>query len=526
MAGRAHDILLQLGTQPDPDAGTLLRLRQLLDQATESEAPRLAARADRDRGYPTLYLNLRRLEQSLRQQNRPTPAALVPLMKAIEQRRPWILDMEGHQQQRLGQLRSVLKLLAGAGCRVMPVKGSALFLHYPDYVARHSNDIDLLLPGLAEMWRAVKVLEDAGHVVSSDDENPWLQTFDETGEPTLHGHVTLASPDRGRDIDIHSGNMSIGLRAMLASRIWERASVVRLDEVEVRLPTPEDIILFSLAHSCNHGFLLGKDLSDFHQIVGRERDLDWAYVLDVARRSGLGGGLRTLIDILREGRDTELVPRAVARDLRPDVCGRCLRWFRRRPGLWNLGQRIRAMCVLAGLHLVAPLPRGGRPAQVWLALRQFLRQIRLGILANPRLDWVQRPIQRLEYRPLLALCPPPPGRQILLAPLLPAEVEEFGDPQLAARWPTTLVHLEGEGMILARRGRDEVVLTAAGPFVPTANMMFYKRQLIAACSLAQFLQHHHGAALAAVAGRRAETGPQGPEPCGGRDGIKDGDRDA
>jgi hypothetical protein len=185
-------------------------------------------------------------------------------------------------------LKQVLAKLNEADLDHLLLKGFALaeFL-YPSLGMRGMSDVDLLVRR-DDLGAVDLCLEEFGYRAVDTDvagalRNPegYLSTMeyhrkDET-PPILHIHwhpVNTSVP-----ADIFSPFFSV-------DRLWEKASVVHLDDVETRILSPEHLLLYLCEHALrvNHSFdrlILVYDI--FQALTFHKNHIDWDAVIDESR---------------------------------------------------------------------------------------------------------------------------------------------------------------------------------------------------------------------------------------------------
>lgn len=293
---------------------------------------RLADYASFQKVIPQTYANARRLLE--------TPAA--------ELGQYLIEKLESEYRERLYQRRVlypqavelIRSLLVERRIEHLFFKGTQLATLYDPEVPRQSNDIDLMLPDIAAFCAAAGALGEAGFDIYYE-ETPWLARHIDRGRrgaeaAILTGHVTLRRliENLSLKVDLHVRNMSVNeLGELLCGWLWERA--------QGEFPSREDALLILVAHAVNHSYLIQKDYNDLYALLkNHAADLDWAYIAENVRRSGLGPMLGFMLDIVRQHYTAEIVPEEAGPLLKASGVGKALttRGIRRgwRPGMpWS-----------------------------------------------------------------------------------------------------------------------------------------------------------------------------------------------
>ena len=174
----------------------------------------------------------------------------------------------------------VLHVLSRRGIAPVLLKGSALRERvYDDPTERSMGDLDLLVaPG--EIDRCMDALRDAGY---ASDPKELLDAY-----RLHHFHHVLRHP-RGFIVELHWGLTDPGSSVPLNEKQFAaRASLSgRGNNVPVRVPSPEDLLLHTVSQNENDAFGLLRRIVDIDRIVAMSPQLDWPYVAAAAKESGL-----------------------------------------------------------------------------------------------------------------------------------------------------------------------------------------------------------------------------------------------
>ena len=236
-------------------------------------------------------------------------------------------------------LKQVLAKLNEADLDHLLLKGVALaeFL-YPSLGMRGMSDVDLLVRR-DDLGAVDLCLEEFGYRAVDTDvagalRNPegYLSTIEyhrkDEMPPILHIHwhpVNTSVP-----ADIFSPFFSV-------DRLWEKASVVHLDDVETRILSPEHLLLYLCEHALrvNHSFdrlILVYDI--FQTLTFHKNHIDWDAVIDESRTFHLSDLLYYGLAVvtLYTG---PVVPGEVLEGLRPQKpsWGQRLFWLLQKRGL-------------------------------------------------------------------------------------------------------------------------------------------------------------------------------------------------
>lgn len=174
----------------------------------------------------------------------------------------------------------VLHALSRRGVTPLLLKGSALRERvYDDPSERSMGDLDLLVAS-EEIERSMAALREAGYASDSEE---LLDAY-----RRHHFHHVLRHP-RGFIVELHWALTDPGSTVPLNEKQFvARASMSgRGNNVPVRVPSPEDLLLHVVSQNENDAFGLLRRIVDVDRIVAISSDLDWPYVARAARDAGL-----------------------------------------------------------------------------------------------------------------------------------------------------------------------------------------------------------------------------------------------
>jgi hypothetical protein len=193
--------------------------------------------------------------------------------------------------------REIARELGKRNIPLMALKGLHLAERvYRDISLRPMGDVDILVPR-AELGNAVATLQRMEYGPEED--------MSGAAEAMLElGHaVGLAHRRLGTLIEPHwsIGEPGYGYAPPM-QEIWRTAVPGRLADADVRLMSPEFVLLHVCAHlACNHTFLLGlRGLCDIAEIVRTCPALDWPLVIDQGRRHGWARGIAAALRLARD----------------------------------------------------------------------------------------------------------------------------------------------------------------------------------------------------------------------------------
>ena len=176
----------------------------------------------------------------------------------------------------------VLKSLADHQLPVIALKGLSLAKNiYGDIALRPMSDIDLLVKA-EDLVRAGRILLTLGYKQyfpaweSTVKAVHHLSPFTNKSGAIIELHWNIVLPDSPINVDLDG--------------LWERACLIKVDNVEVRALSPEDLFLHLCINACGNlqtGFDLFIPLCDIAGLIKTSADrIDWQIVIDRATRWG------------------------------------------------------------------------------------------------------------------------------------------------------------------------------------------------------------------------------------------------
>jgi hypothetical protein len=175
----------------------------------------------------------------------------------------------------------VLKSLADNELPVIALKGLSLAKNvYGDIALRPMSDMDLLVKK-EDLARAGRILRNLGY-------QPYFPVSEITWKK--HHHLPPFTNNSGAIIELHWNIVTPDSRLKVdLDGLWERAGLIKLDNVEVRALSPEDLLLHLCLHAGVH-LQTGLDLIPFCDIAGLIKaaadKIDWQIVIERATRWG------------------------------------------------------------------------------------------------------------------------------------------------------------------------------------------------------------------------------------------------
>jgi putative nucleotidyltransferase-like protein len=179
------------------------------------------------------------------------------------------------------ELGVVLGALRSNGIEVIVLKGAHLAsVVYGDRAARPMRDVDLLVRK-SDLGLAEATLFDLGYSRHPEKDADYsrcqhLQPVVRPGGLPIEIHWTIVSPTEPIDIDLDG--------------LWERAHLVRIADVDVKVLSPEDLLLHLCVHTAfQHQFELGLracwDILEVSRFFGDR--IDWGQLESRARQWGV-----------------------------------------------------------------------------------------------------------------------------------------------------------------------------------------------------------------------------------------------
>jgi hypothetical protein len=183
----------------------------------------------------------------------------------------------------IGELLTILDALAADNIAAIPFKGPAIgALAYGRTDLRGQRDLDVLIRE-AQVEPAMRVLAGLGYLSQVGG----LRTAQMRAYYRYNGQDMLCATDR-LPLEPHwaFAPRTFGIRLRTAE-VWARATQVPLGGRTVPCLSPEDTLIAAALHGCKEQWARLIWVADIAEHVRRHPDLDWAFVLCLAARSGL-----------------------------------------------------------------------------------------------------------------------------------------------------------------------------------------------------------------------------------------------
>ncbi len=182
------------------------------------------------------------------------------------------------------ELARLLRLLAEAGIRVIPLKGVALaHSRYGDPAARVCSDIDILVPA-ADVAQTIDLILASGYRTDFDDR------FFSRLELRHGRHYDLVREDRGVSfvVEVHWKLVQYSSKDNEAiAGLWSEARPQIFFGAPGFAFSPEWEFLYLCVHAADHEWEMLKWLVDIHEVAS-SGSIDWPTTLAKAERLELG----------------------------------------------------------------------------------------------------------------------------------------------------------------------------------------------------------------------------------------------
>ncbi|HVH25700.1 MAG TPA: nucleotidyltransferase family protein [Vicinamibacterales bacterium] len=176
------------------------------------------------------------------------------------------------------ELKDLLRALGRRNRPVILLKGAALAATvYRNAALRPMGDVDLLIRR-DDLSEVEKLFEDFGYILDDGHRlrNEWYRAhhYHLTFQKRLGNPFTMCCEIHWR-IDRPGSRFAIDING-----VWARATAASVDDVDLRVLSPEDLLLHLCLHTCKHHLVGGfRAFCDIAAVVQRHgRSLDWEQV--------------------------------------------------------------------------------------------------------------------------------------------------------------------------------------------------------------------------------------------------------
>ncbi|HEV2888498.1 MAG TPA: nucleotidyltransferase family protein [Jatrophihabitans sp.] len=336
----------------------------------------------------------------------------------------------GNHARAVTQLQQVDEALRSAGVPFLVIKGFGYEHLQPAGYQRQMDDLDLVLPTVADGWRAVTALANHGYQLYAATvarrDGRWFA-------------VIVVQDDKGNDVELNCAGMIFHSHSVLPwdAELWDDQETVR----GVGVPGRRWAAAILIAEMVDRPRLRLRDRLDARAVLARLDDSDQAWLTDLARRHALGWELAAARDTGSDDVDRE--------------GNRWLRMRRRAPNTFRT--------VTHAYPMMRPAGVGQAVRAAGIAFGRDLLGSRLEDETNPEevsdrmLAWAGRAATLLNHRPA--------GRQLatgISLPLVPLEVD---DPAMSGRQVSDQPADGSDGITVYDTGRMLVLNTPVGAFL-------------------------------------------------------------
>ncbi len=294
------------------------------------DGDRVLALASRDRVLPFVHDGLAPVRANL------PPAAWQKLHDAH-------LGNAARNAELAEELARIVDLLAGRNARVLAFRGPVLAQAlYGDLARRQFADLDILV-------RRFDVPRVTDLLVGEHYEPQFRLTRRQEGALLrFRSERLFIQQQRRLPLDVHWSVLPPGFAfAQDEESLWSRSRAVECADRELWTLSPEDLLLFLVAHGAKHAWDQLALVCDVAEFVVRRRDANWPEIVERARRAGKGTmlqvGLLLAQRLLGSPVPDEVRPGARATALAGEIAGRIERGGRdtvSRREKWSLPWRL------------------------------------------------------------------------------------------------------------------------------------------------------------------------------------------
>lgn len=228
-------------------------------------------------------------------QNRITPFLYDNLLKFDREKRVpnWVTQELAQTYHYVGfqnlrfyeELKNILLYFKNLGIDVVVLKGAALAeIMWGNVALRQMEDIDLLV-GEHDLERVDQMFSELGYISYEGYKSKDWYTRN-------HHHLApYYKPDKGVVIEIHRNIVSPNkLFNIDIGKMWERAQDIRIEGVETKILSPEDLIIHLCLHLSYCDLFIGKirDIIDLSQAIRYYNGgINWDWIIKEANEKKL-----------------------------------------------------------------------------------------------------------------------------------------------------------------------------------------------------------------------------------------------
>ncbi|HEV7903902.1 MAG TPA: nucleotidyltransferase family protein [Pyrinomonadaceae bacterium] len=181
-----------------------------------------------------------------------------------------------------GELRRLLKLFAAHAIEAIPYKGPALASKaYGNIALRHFGDLDILVRQ-RDVLRVMELLVAEGYAL-----HPPLNGVQQALMLRTQCNLPFTREGRRLIVEIHWRVSARLFSSPLDEQsLWENSGLDSFEGTQIKALAPEDLLLSLCVHGAKHLWERLSWIADIAQLLEVYPDLNWARLLERARRSG------------------------------------------------------------------------------------------------------------------------------------------------------------------------------------------------------------------------------------------------
>lgn len=210
--------------------------------------------------------------------------------------------MEDRNRRQREALKELVGLFRSEGIEILLLKGLGLSENYPQPNHRECGDLDIFLFGNYE--KGNKMIENLG--IEVNREGTKHSTFFFRGIP-VENHLSF--------LEVVSSKTNVNLEAHLTRILKDQDfSAIFIDEVEIRIPTPDFTAIFLTRHDSTHFMASGLVLRHFCDLAlfftRNAASINFQHILQIIKEESQLELLTSFLDLAQKhlGMSTNVVP--------------------------------------------------------------------------------------------------------------------------------------------------------------------------------------------------------------------------
>ena len=198
------------------------------------------------------------------------------------------------------ELKRILEAFHEKGVKVIVLKGPALDKTvYGDIGLRTFGDLDLLVKE-EDLAYAKKVMSDLEYVFNeSYAPEEWYRQ--------KHFHFPYNHSDNSVQVEIHWHIMKNRPFCIQIDEWWERTNMMKIDNYEILIPSPEDMLIHLCLHLFKHGYPCEQTLRGLCDISETLRyyrkEINWQRFQDEVNRHGINKPVYSMLFLVKNYQD-------------------------------------------------------------------------------------------------------------------------------------------------------------------------------------------------------------------------------